>query len=303
MGGIGAGNFMYNLCATFGPWQLKVGRYEERFLPQGAFHIREDVEGKGPTAHTRATDDVLPAWTRLKPAEGDYYALFPRGCCTYKVFDTDITLQFFSPIIKDNYRETSLPAALFLFKIHNPSRSAAKVSVMFTFPNAPYTGLQNTPMGKMKPPGAPETARERRGLSNSLARDPVQKITAIMMGAHDPSNPPETEDSEWCIATRGAASYLTTWDGSGDGSDVWKDFSADGKLANKALNTASTLPSGALSVEVDVAPGSEATVPFALTWCFPQIEFGSGTRWWRTLYRVLPSQAGTGLRDCQGGST
>jgi hypothetical protein len=31
LGGIGAGNFMYNLCGSFGPWQMKVGRYEERF--------------------------------------------------------------------------------------------------------------------------------------------------------------------------------------------------------------------------------------------------------------------------------
>ena len=26
LGGIGAGNFMYNLCGSFGPWQLKAGR-------------------------------------------------------------------------------------------------------------------------------------------------------------------------------------------------------------------------------------------------------------------------------------
>lgn len=292
LGGIGAGNFMYNLCGTFGPWQLKVGRYEERFLSQGAFHVWEKVEGKDATVRTLATDDVLPAWTRLKPAEGDYYALFPRGWCTYRAFETDVALQFFSPIIKDNYRETSLPAALFLFKIHNSLDYAAKISLMFTFPNAAYTGPQNTPMAKMNEAGAHSTARERRGLTNSLAQDPDQKVTAILMRAHDPSNPPETENSEWCIATRGEASYLTAWDGSGDGSDVWKDFSADGMLANEALSPASTLPSGALSVQVEVAPGAEVTVPFALTWYFPQIEFGSGTRWWRRYTEYYPARQG-----------
>ena len=45
LGGIGAGNFMYNLCGSFGPWQLKAGRYEERFLPQAAFHVREEMAG------------------------------------------------------------------------------------------------------------------------------------------------------------------------------------------------------------------------------------------------------------------
>jgi hypothetical protein len=81
LGGIGAGNFMYNLCGTFGPWQMKAGRYEERFLPQGAFHIREQVEGKQATARTLATDDVLPAWPRLQSGEGEYHALFPRDWC------------------------------------------------------------------------------------------------------------------------------------------------------------------------------------------------------------------------------
>lgn len=85
LGGIGAGNFTYNIC-TFGPWQMKVGRYEERFLPQGAFHIREQVNGKGATARTLATDDVLAAWPRLQPGEAEYHALFPRGWCTYRPF-------------------------------------------------------------------------------------------------------------------------------------------------------------------------------------------------------------------------
>jgi non-lysosomal glucosylceramidase len=295
LGGIGAGNFMYNLCGSFGPWQLKVGRYEERFLPQGAFHIREKVEGKDAFSRTLATDDVLPAWTRLKPAEGDYYALFPRGWCTYKAFEMDISLQFLSPIVKDNYRETSLPAALFLFKVQNPTRFAAKVSVMFTFPNAPYTGPQNTPMGNQKEPGAADTARARRGLTNAVARDAGRNITAILMRAHDPSNPPETESSEWCIAARGAASYLTAWDGNGDGSDVWKDFADDGKLANESFSHASPLPSGAICVEVEVAPGSEATVPFSLAWYFPQIEFGSGTRWWRRYTEYYPAKEAQAL--------
>jgi non-lysosomal glucosylceramidase len=45
-------------------------------------------------------------------------------------------------------------------------------------------------------------------------------------------------------------------------------------------------------VEVEVPPGSEATVPFALTWFFPQIEFGSGTRWWRRFTEYFPVQSG-----------
>lgn len=89
---------------------------------------------------------------------------------------------------------------------------------MFAFPNAPYTGPQNTPLGNGA--DASKTARERRGLTNELVRDEHLGITAILMKAPDPTNPPETENSEWCIATNAAASPTTTWDGQGTGAEI-----------------------------------------------------------------------------------
>jgi len=71
LGGIGAGNFMYNLCGTFGPWQMKAGRYEERFLPQGAFHIREQVEGKQATARTLQPMTCCPPGHGSSPARAN----------------------------------------------------------------------------------------------------------------------------------------------------------------------------------------------------------------------------------------
>ena len=301
LGGIGAGNFMYNLCGTFGPWQMKVGRYEERFLSQGAFHIREKIEGREPAVRTLATDDVLPAWKRLNPGEGDYYALFPRAWCTYKPFATSIALEFFSPVIKDNYRETSLPVALFRVRVRNPLTATANISVMFTFPNAPYTGPQNTPMGKSGRPGAPDTARVRKGLTNERVQDAENGITAILMKARDAANPPETENTEWCIATRGLCSYLPSWDGSGDGGDVWKEFAAEGRLSGGGAKSGSELPSGALCVEVMVPGGADAAVPFVLAWYFPLIEFGSGTRWWRRFTEYFPAQEGQAFQMAREG--
>src|SRR5208337_2649736 len=107
----------------------------------------------------------------------------------YKGFSSDISMQFFSPIIKDNYRETSYPAALFLFRIHNPAKVKAKLSVMFTFPNAPYNGPQNTPMGSG--PDSNRNARARRGLSNRVVKKSESGVTAILMEAHDSENPHE----------------------------------------------------------------------------------------------------------------
>jgi len=290
LGGIGAGNFMFNLCGSFGPWQMKPGRYEERFLAQAAFHVREEIAGSEVKARTLATDDVLPAWPRLKPGEGQYHALFPKGWCTYSGFSTEISLEFFSPVIKDNYRETSYPAALFLFKLHNPGKGRARLSLMFTFPNAPYTGPANTPMAREGASEFRKTERARLGLSNRVMKDPKTGVTAVLMEAHDAKNSPETQDSEWCVATNQPATYVPTWDGSGDGGDIWKAFANGGGLANANLTEASQMPSGALCVTVDLEPGAVAVVPFALSWYFPQVEFAGGTRWWRRFTEWFPTE-------------
>jgi non-lysosomal glucosylceramidase len=297
LGGIGAGNFMYNLCGSFGPWQIKVGRYEERFLSQAAFHLREEIAGGEVKARTLATEDVLPAWPRLRPGEGAYHALFPKGWCSYTGFSSDISMQFFSPVIKDNYRETSYPAALFLFRIHNPAKVKAKLSLMFTFPNAPYNGPQNTPMGM--DPDSIKNARGRRGLSNRVMKNTKSGVTAILMEAHDPENPRETEGTEWCIATSHASTYVPTWDGDSDGADIWKDFAANGMLANKNLVQSCQTPAGALCVTVELAPGASTTVPFALSWYFPQLAFDSGTRWWRRFTEWFPAAPEQAFHICE----
>ena len=297
LGGIGAGNFMYNLCGSFGPWQMKVGRYEERFLSQAAFHLREEIAGGEVKARTLATEDVLPAWPRLKPGEGEYHALFPKGWCSYKGFSSDVSMQFFSPVIKDNYRETSYPVALFLFRIHNPAKVKAKLSVMFTFPNAPYNGPQNTPMGS--DPDSIKNARARHGLSNRVMKNSRSGVTAILMEGHDPKNPHETEGSEWCIATSHASTYVPMWDGDGDGAEIWKSFATEGILTNKDMVSASQTPAGALCVTVELDPGASATLPFALGWYFPQLEFDSGTRWWRRFTEWFPAAPEQAFHICE----
>src|ERR1017187_4416324 len=114
-----------------------------------------------------------PGRTRSDKGHGGYHDLFPRGWVTYKVFDSDISLNFFSPIVKDNYRETSLPVAFFTMKVSNPLKVPAKVSVMFTFPNAAYTEPQNlretTINLGLSGDRPPSTQESRSGLSNHVA--------------------------------------------------------------------------------------------------------------------------------------
>ncbi|MGP4114720.1 GH116 family glycosyl-hydrolase [Streptomyces sp. 4N509B] len=297
LGGIGAGGFMLNLCGSFGPWNMKPGRLEERFLPQAAFHVRERIGDAPATARTLATEDVLPAWPRLAPGDGEYAALFPQGWCAYEPFATALSLRFFSPVIRERYEESALPVAVFLLRAHNRRAERARLSFMFTFPNATYTdpeGLARRERANeimFDLPGADDPlVCPRTGLVNEPATDAAGEVTAVLLRANDPANPVETEGTAWAVATagvaggaagRGTVTAVPCWDGAGDGAALWRDFAEDGRLDPDVSGAASTLPAAALAVAFDLDPGETAVVPFVLAWEFPLVEFAGGTRWRR----------------------
>lgn len=263
LGGIGAGNFMFNLCGTFGPWEFKIGSHEEKFLSQAAFHIFEKVKNQSPQLKTLATEDVLPAWNRLQIGDGSYFALYPKAWFTYQFPMADVSLKQFTPIIPHNYRETSYPVGIFQFKLFNPTSDTIQIGLMFTFPNAGY---------------ADET---RTGFqSRALQEDGV---TGVILKAVSPRNSAVTQNTEWCIATKqilgATVTFTSSWDASGDGRDIYNEFGDDGNLNDGSLDNSHS--AGAVAVRISLPPGQKAIVPFVLSWDFPIVRFGQGTEWYR----------------------
>ncbi len=261
LGGVGAGNFMFNLCGTFGPWEFKTGVHEEKFLPQGAFHLFEKAGPLPPSVRTLATEGLLPAWNAWPKGAGQYSALYPKAWFDFYGALADISLKQFTPIIPHNYRETSLPVGVFQFRVVNPRTDTLAIALMFSFPNAGYADDIRT------------------GLRTAVRC--TEEIVAVVMSADSPLNPSVTQGSEWCIATRqrlGAVSVCPSWNASGSGADLYADF-ADGRLSDAPLDASGS--AAALAVTVRLGPGAETTVPFVLSWYFPRVRFGEGTEWYR----------------------
>ncbi|MCZ0997509.1 GH116 family glycosyl-hydrolase [Streptomyces mirabilis] len=294
LGGVGAGSFMINQSGTFGPWNFGGGqngdRWQNRILPQAAFHFRERI-GNGPaTVRTLATPgprntgslgtvadrswgDPLPAWTLLKAGDGTYNALYPFGWIDYSAFETDVSLRFYSPIVAGEDRRTSLPVAYFDVRLTNRSSQVADVSVMFTMPNAP---------GNVG--GTPATVR--KGLAGRVTTDRSTGVTGVTLSSDDPSNTADAFKSEWTIAARPAkgqkVTYTTSWNGDGDGSDVYKPFQKNGALGNARLDDSAS--AGAIAVQARLEPGGSTVIPFVLTWDFPQITYADNKTVWMRRY-------------------
>ncbi|MBM4033998.1 MAG: hypothetical protein FJ291_19780 [Planctomycetes bacterium] len=259
LGGFGAGSFMLNACGAFGPWHFIPGLPEEgRRLAGAAFHFYEKPEGGAARVATLAARPPMPGWASLPPGSGSYAALYPKGWFAYRGFAADLAMKFFSPIVRNNVRETSYPVAIFEFTVANPTARKLDVALMFTFPNA-----------------AAHSAELRTGFVATAETDPEHKLAAVVLDARDERNPPTAQDAEWCIAVRaeggGEVSHAASWNALASGGDVLGEFAATGRLPDKPLDA--TASAAAVAFRATLDPKASITVPFALSWDFPRVAF------------------------------
>ena len=280
LGGIGGGSFMLNQCGTFGPWNMggqpTRAFWEQRTLTQAAFHVREEIEGGAGAivktlavphdniAPDRRLGAVLPAWNTLKAGDGVYSVLFPFAWMDYRAFQSKVSTKIWSPIVANEDERSSMPVAFFETRLSNPTDKVIKLSVMFTFPNAPAFATGST----------------RTGYYSRFDLDAASGVGGVTLGADSPDNTIDAAKSDWTIAAHPAPgqtlSYCTSWNGAGDGGDIYAPFSApggDGRLPNGAIDQSAS--AGAIAVTLTLRPGQTQTVRFALAWDFPQVYFDS----------------------------
>jgi len=266
LGGVGTGSAMLDTGGSFGPWHFKPGSPEpDRRLAGAAFHFYQKPAGQPAQVTTLTARRAMPAWNTLPPGSGFYHALFPKGWFTWRCFQADLSLKFFSPIIRGNVKETSYPVAIFEFVVSNPTEQPLDVALLFSFPNA-----------------AGHTADLRSGFVNVAERDEANRIRAVVLDANHEHNHAAAQDTEWCIAVRaehdGELTYVPSWNAIASGGDLLAEFADDGRLPNEALDA--TDSAAAVAFRTRLAPKATVTVPFALSWDFPRVSFGP-TLWWR----------------------
>src|ERR1700756_5318643 len=87
---------------------------------------------------THPQNQSLSAWKWDYPVcAGDYYALYPKSWYDYRWdrFPAHVVLEQFSPILPNNYRESSYPVAVYRWHAENPTNHAVTVSVMLSWAN------------------------------------------------------------------------------------------------------------------------------------------------------------------------
>jgi non-lysosomal glucosylceramidase len=287
-GGIGAGSFEWTMSGHYRYWFLKSGWMVDDTVWADQFHVFLK-QGSKMIAQTLATGSppagALHAWRWEYPAgQGSYYALFPKSGFSYErneAFPVKLAVTQFSPVIPQNYRETSYPVVVYKWIAENPSAEAAEVSVMLTWQN--MIGWEAVPKKNLA-----DFAWDRgsSGNSNAFVQDGLKKGIVFQKkgGGLRTGN---AMSGSMCIAAtevpgKTAVSFHADFDPTKDGSEIWNSFSANGTLSNSTdSRTASAQDAlaGAIAVKVTLGPGERVEFPLVLAWDLPYYEFEKGVKY------------------------
>ncbi|KAG9463462.1 hypothetical protein GDO78_021685, partial [Eleutherodactylus coqui] len=197
-----------------------------------------------------------------------YHALYPRAWTVYYLPGQSITLtcRQVSPIIPHDYKDSSLPVAVFVWDVENSNDEDVEVSIMFTLRNG--SGLRSDLDG-----GHWNESFNLRHNGDS--------VSGVLLHHCSGAN----------LFTLGMAvrerpgvqcSHCTEFDPTGMGQDIWKDLLDDGRLNSPAGASSPTAKgqktAAAVAAGCTVGPGGRGTLEFCLCWDMPRIRFGSGEK-------------------------
>lgn len=296
VGGFGAGTFSRAQNGHFTRWHLKAGVHKYRDVPNNQFAVFAQPEGGSPVSMALAVgkphDGELGSWNWSYPAgDGEYAALYPKSWFAYgtKALPVKLTLEQFSPILPNNYKESSYPVAVYRWTAENPTSKPMTVSILFSWTN--MIGWVRDASRNFN--GALNQQNYDRFQTDSTPAGPISGIVFDRLR----NGPVQDEwDGQFAIATLPGAgaevTYLATYPVNSDGSEVWDSFSKDGRLPNQAAPVASSGDAfaGAFAVRFTLAPHEKRLVPMTLSWDLPVVEFGGGRKWNRHYTRFFGAE-------------
>ncbi|TRY87649.1 hypothetical protein DNTS_013605 [Danionella cerebrum] len=267
LGGIGGGTITRGWKGEFCRWQLNPGMYHYKTViaNQGAdryaltasastgkwlLSVHQYINGwDGQTVYQQVLSaerpPTLQGWNWGFCGEHAFYhGLFPRAWTVYHLPGQNVTLtcRQVSPVIPHNYKDSSLPVAVFVWDIENKNDYALDVSIMFTMVN---------------------------GSGHKDDRS----------GGHW-NEPFHLEKEEMSVSGPGqVVSHQTAFSPQGTCSALWSDLMSDGRLDSPQSSSSPTAKgeevAAAVAVSHPVPAHSHDSLEFSLAWDMPKITFGS----------------------------
>ncbi len=305
LGGFGAGCLGRSSRGDFNLWHLDGGEHWFGALPDCQFALFED-NGHTSRAHalavkpqpdaSAAAGEPLSSWqwypaSTAEQSTGSYSARYPLSWFRYRnVFQAQVECESFSPILPGNYRDTSLPLAVFRWRFKNPSREPLQLSLLLSWRNTVgwFTNTDPSAAVTFRDDGSPEhnsvpaIGRTQGQRNRWLDQNGLRGL--LLEG--ESSSPVAEGQGQWCLAVPEELPGVellrcSRWNPSGDGKEIWASFSQDGSIPNSNNDRRSGAAdplAGAIALRFTLAPGAELELPVVISWDLPVTSFASGCR-------------------------
>ncbi|HLY17592.1 MAG TPA: GH116 family glycosyl-hydrolase [Bryobacteraceae bacterium] len=261
IGGIGTGSISLGGRGQLRDWEI-FNRPDKGRSPEYAFaSIWARAGSRKPVAHVlearlmppyEGPDGLgsknAPGLTRLEGAT--FTGEFPLAGIAFhdSRLPVTVSLDAFSPFIPLDADDSGLPVAILRYRVHNPGHEAATVSIAWSLDNPIGAGDKRV-----------NEYRQSANLKGLLMSNPS-------MAAGDPQG----GTLALCmVKPEGKLTYLRGWvDAKWWTSPLlfWDDFGGDGMLGPESEKRNTT---GALCLQQEIAPGTEAAYTFLLAWHCP----------------------------------
>jgi len=286
VGGFGAGTFSRTYRGDFARWHMKGGvhKYQTVWTNQFAMYQKSEGASEGiaqvlTAAHPE--NGELRSWKWDYPVgAGDYHSLYPKSWYDYRwdKFPAHVTLEQFSPVLPNNYRESSYPVAVYRWHAENPTDKPVTVSVLLSWTNMLGWFRDFSPnMHGALDIGNRNHFEQKDGGGNG-------QMKGIVFDRIHPNGVKDDWDGQMTIATLESpgvgVTYQTTFLPE-TSDEIWKPFAADGRLSNSDRSWVSSGEqlSGAIAVRFTLKPGEKRVIPMVIAWDLPIVTFGSGRKW------------------------
>ncbi|GAB4844094.1 hypothetical protein Ancab_014058 [Ancistrocladus abbreviatus] len=290
LGGMGSGSISRGFRGEFRHWQIIPNICEVSPVMANQFSIFISRDGGtksyasvlAPGQHEglgKSSDQGISSWGwNLSGQHSSYHALFPRA---WTIYDGEpdpelkVSCRQISPFIPHNYRDSSLPTAVFVYTLVNTGRERAKVSLLFTWANS-VGGVTHLSGDHVNEPFIGDG-----GISGVLLHHKTAK-----------DNPPVTFAIAAC-ETQNVNVTVLPYFGLSEGNyvtakGVWSKMTQDGQFDRENFNAGRSMPSSpgetlcaAVSASTWVEPQGKSTVAFGVAWSSPKIKFLKGSSYYR----------------------
>uniref|UniRef100_A0A8R1DJ62 Glycosyl-hydrolase family 116 N-terminal domain-containing protein n=1 Tax=Caenorhabditis japonica TaxID=281687 RepID=A0A8R1DJ62_CAEJA len=273
-GGIGCGAIGRDFRGGFCKFSLRPGLVEHNVDVVAADQFIISVRENGAciyqkvlsAADVRRTSGQLSSWDFGFPKENvNYRGLFPRSWTVYRIpqLEVNVTIRQISPVLPNNYEDSTLPVCLFSIDVENNSvRREYEISIAFAFRNG--TGNRRW-----------DREAECSAAKFEDSREAVRGVTL----SHSISSMPCTYGLATVINEGTYVSVCERFDPSRNGSAFWTHLQQTGDVPNDDGCSANAREM-AVSVcnRFKLAPSTRKSHDYALGWDMPKVHFGSIAR-------------------------